>query len=200
MAFAPPDLAPEDTDHERSQGHFCSSPDDSTSENEADESSQHSDQVITLSTCVSSMHSFSSIPAHPQASLAPSLSTTCSTTESMIVSQESLSDESVSLSSAVNTGLNNVGTSGPSFATVIEGCDDIGLLLHSLPREKIRGLPSNIKYIIFFNNHFRPGRSFKFPSVFADNAYRSCQYKYFEENPSLKQKMGLFVYLVCFLL
>ena len=70
----------------------------------------------------------------------------------MVVSQERLSDESVSLSFAVNIGLNNVVTSsgisvsalGPSFATVIEGCDDIGLLLRSLSQEKIRGLLSNI--------------------------------------------------------
>ena len=122
---------------------------DLTSKSEADESSLHSDQVIPRS--VSSMYSFSSIPAHPQASLAPSLST-----KSMVVSQESLSDESVSLSSAVSISKNNVvilsGISvsvlGPSFTTVIEGCDDIGLLLHSLPQEKNIGLLSNIKYVI----------------------------------------------------
>ena len=124
---------------------------DLTSKSEADESSLHSDQVITLPRSVSSMYSFSSIPAHPQASLAPSLST-----KSMVVSQESLSDESVSLSSAVSISINNVVISseisvsvlGPSFTTVIEGYDDIGLLLHSLPQEKIRGLLSNIKYVI----------------------------------------------------
>ena len=83
------------------------------------------------------------------------------------MSQESLSDESVSLSFVVNTGINNVVASigisvsalGPSFATVIEGCDDIGLLLRSLPQEKIRGLLSNIKYVIN-NNHFRSGTNF----------------------------------------
>ena len=48
---------------------------------------------------------------------------------------------------------------GPSFATVIEGCDDIDVLLRSLPQEKTRGLLSNIKYIIN-NNHFRTGRNF----------------------------------------
>ena len=58
---------------------------------------------------------------------------------------------------------------GPSFATVIKRCDDIGLLLRSLLQEKIRGLLSTIKYVIN-NNHFRPGRNFKFPSVYADNA------------------------------
>ena len=124
----------------------------------------------------------------------------------MVVSQESLSDESVSLSSAVNVCLNNVVTSsgisvsalGPSFATVIEGCDDIDVLLRSLPQEKIRGLLSNIKYVIN-NNHFRPGRNFQFPSVYADNAYHSCQYKYFEENPWIVYSKVL-VYLVRFLL
>ena len=49
---------------------------DLTSKSEADESSLHSDQVITHPRSVSSMYSFSSLPAHPQASLAPSLSTT----------------------------------------------------------------------------------------------------------------------------
>ena len=56
----------------------------------------------------------------------------------VVVSQESLPDVSVSLSSAVNVGLNNVVTSsgisvsalGTSFVTVIEGWDDIGFLLH----------------------------------------------------------------------
>ena len=53
---------------------------------------------------------------------------------------------------------------GPSFAIVIEDCDDIGLLLQSLPQEKIRGLLSNIKYVIT-NNEFRLGRNFKYKSV-----------------------------------
>ena len=47
---------------------------------------------------------------------------------------------------------------GPSFATVIEGCDDIDVLLRSLPQDKTRGL-LYIKYIIN-NNHFRTGRNF----------------------------------------
>ena len=63
----------------------------------------------------------------------------------VVVSQESLPDVSVSLSSAVNVGLNNVVTSsgisvsalGTSFVTVIEGWDDIGFLLHSLTQKKI---------------------------------------------------------------
>ena len=75
-ASAPPDLAPEDADCDRSQsGHFCSSPEcreghDSISKSESDLSSYILIGLLPTSTSVSSMHSFSSIPAHPQASLA----------------------------------------------------------------------------------------------------------------------------------
>ena len=74
--------------------------------------------------------------------------------------------------------------SGPSSSTSIDldKCDDIGLLLCSMPQKRIRNLPPESKYTLMVN-HFRPGSTFKFPSRYLDGCNRSCQHGYLEENP-----------------
>ena len=64
----------------------------------------------------------------------------------------------------------------------IDKCDDIGLLLRSMPQTSICKLPPEKKYSIFVN-HFRPGESYKFPSRPLDGCNRACQYKYLKSNP-----------------
>ena len=64
----------------------------------------------------------------------------------------------------------------------IDKCDDIGLLLRSMPQTSICNLPPEKKYSIFVN-HFRPGESYKFPSRPLDGCNRACQYKYLKSNP-----------------
>ena len=83
--------------------------------------------------------------------------------------------------------------SGPSSST-LDKCDDIGLLLCSMPPKRIRNLPPESKYALMVN-HFRPGSTFKFPSRYLDGYNRSCQHGYLEENPwfvYIKAEEGIF--------
>ena len=66
--------------------------------------------------------------------------------------------------------------------TEIFQCDDVGLILRSIPQNRIRNLLPNQKYSIFVK-HFKPNSSFKFPSRYFDGCNRACQHSYFENNP-----------------
>ena len=56
-------------------------------------------------------------------------------------------------------------------------CNDIGLVLRSIPQIAIRNLPP--KLIL---NHFRPESNFKFPSRFLAGCNRACQHSYLVDN------------------
>ncbi len=71
-----------------------------------------------------------------------------------------------------STSLTSIETS------LINDCDDIGLLLHSFPQNRIRNLPAPYKYLLY-SNHFKPSSSFKFPGRYSDGCNRACQHKYF---------------------
>ncbi len=75
-----------------------------------------------------------------------------------------------------STSLTSIETS------LINDCDDIGLLLHSFPQNRIRNLPATCKYLLY-SNHFKPSSSFKLPGRYSDGCNRACQHKYLEENP-----------------
>lgn len=70
----------------------------------------------------------------------------------------------------------------PIETSFIKDCDDIGLLLRSIPQNQIRNLSASDKYSLFVNR-FKPTSSFKFPCRYLDGCNRSCQHKYLEENP-----------------
>ena len=73
----------------------------------------------------------------------------------------------------------------PSFSNVsldITKIDDIGMLLHSMDQNIIKNLSPKQKYSLMIN-HFKPDINYKFPSRYADGCNRSCQYKYFIDNP-----------------
>ena len=76
----------------------------------------------------------------------------------------------------------------------IDICDDIGLLLRSMPQSVVRNLPLKKKYSLLINQ-FKPNSSFKFPSRFIDGCNRACQYNYLLDNPWFvysKAEDGLF--------
>ena len=64
----------------------------------------------------------------------------------------------------------------------LKDCDDIGLMLRSIPQNLIRNLPASYKYSLY-SNRFKPNSSFKFLSRYLHGCNRSCQHKYLEENP-----------------
>ena len=91
---------------------------------------------------------------------------------------------SPALPSSTIPGHNNDSTAiGSSSSGVnVAGIDDIGLLLRFMPQSRITSLSSDCKHALEIN-HFRLDGSYKFPSRFLDGCNRSCQLKYFMENP-----------------
>lgn len=77
--------------------------------------------------------------------------------------------------------------------------DDIGMLLHSMDQNSIKNLSPKQKYSLMIN-HFKPDINYKFPSRYADGCNRSCQYKYFIDNPWFVYSKMEDAYLVFFLL
>ena len=100
---------------------------------------------------------------------------------SSVPSQISLAPSMLSLSSPQSTVL--LTTSQPTTPLAVpDDCDDIGLLLRSVPQSCIRNFSPTRKYSICVN-HFKANSSFKFPSRYFDCCNRSRQHKNFEENP-----------------
>ena len=78
--------------------------------------------------------------------------------------------------------------------SAVDVCDDIGLLLRSMPQALICSLPAEKIYTLL-NNHFKPDSKFKFPNRYLDGCNRACQHKYFIDNPSFvysKAEDGVF--------
>ena len=86
--------------------------------------------------------------------------------------------------------------------SVVDVCDDIGLILRSMPQALICSLPAEKRYTLL-NNHFKPDSKFKFPNRYLDGCNRACQHKYLIDNPSFvysKAEMQSFACLVFCLL
>ena len=70
-----------------------------------------------------------------------------------------------------------VSNPGEVSSVHIDGCDDVGLLLGSIPQAIVCKLSPEEKYSLL-TNHFKPGPTYKFPSRPLDGCNRACQYKY----------------------
>ena len=73
--------------------------------------------------------------------------------------------------------------------SAVDVCDDIGLLLRSMPQALICSLPAEKRYTLL-NNHFKPDSKFKFPNRYLDGCNRACQHKYLIDNPSFVYSMA----------
>ncbi len=136
--------------------------------------------VVVVSDIESSQSPF--IFAPPSASLASlTQSPSSSVSQSLALPPPPPLSQSMCASSHSQVSLQSTSLTSIKIS-LINDCDDIGLLLNSFPQNRIRNLPATYKYLLY-SNHFKPSSSFKFPGRYSDGCNRACQHKYLEENP-----------------
>ena len=84
---------------------------------------------------------------------------------------------------------NTIDDVGACNISAVDVCDDIGLLLRSMPQALICSLPAEKIYTLL-NNHLKPDSKFKFPNRYLDGCNRACQHKYLIDNPSFVYSMA----------